>query len=160
MKKMHNAVSVIRTSLSPIHQAIEFKILLLVCKALHGLEHISDLLIPYKPYRALRLSGGVLLSEVKLNMESSAFMLHNMNRLPESWRTVQLLQRLHPAWEPLSFKSPMCCYFLYLGFLVFSYFLPFKISALSVFEIKQISVILSCYKWQPLSLQACSKFRG
>lgn len=99
MKKMHNAVSVIRTSLSSsIHQTTEFKIVLLVYKAL-GLEHISDLLIPYKPYRGLRLSGGGLLSEVKLNTESqcSAFMLHNMNRLPESWRTVQLLQHLHPA---------------------------------------------------------------
>lgn len=66
MKTMHNAISVIRTLLSPsIHQTIELKILLLIYEALHGLEHISDLLIPYKPYRALRLSGGGLLSEVK-----------------------------------------------------------------------------------------------
>lgn len=67
---MHNVVSVIRTSLQPsIHQRIEFKILLLVYKALYGLglEHISDPLISYEPYRALRLSGGGLLSEVKLN---------------------------------------------------------------------------------------------
>ena len=48
----------------PVHQRIDFKVLMLVYKALNGLgpKYISDLLTQYEPSRPLRSSGSSFLS--------------------------------------------------------------------------------------------------
>ena len=64
-KKIDHITPVLRSlHWLPVSQRIDFKILLLVYKALNGLgpKYISDLLLHYEPSRPLRSSGSGLLS--------------------------------------------------------------------------------------------------
>ncbi|KAF7662460.1 hypothetical protein LDENG_00235220, partial [Lucifuga dentata] len=87
----------------PASQRVEFKILLLVYKALNGLgtRYISDLLLCYEPSKPLRLSGSGLLTvpRVRTKLGEAAFGFYTpvtWNKLPES---------LQSATSLSSFKS-------------------------------------------------------
>ncbi|XP_037631145.1 uncharacterized protein LOC119491325, partial [Sebastes umbrosus] len=82
----------------PVSQKIDFKILLLVYKALNGLgpKYISDLLLCYEPSRPLRSSGSGLLSvpRVRTKHAEGAFSFYApniWNKLPENCRTATTL---------------------------------------------------------------------
>ena len=54
----------------PVSYRIDFKILLITFKALHGLapSYIKDLLVPYKPERNLRSANKALLETPEVNL--------------------------------------------------------------------------------------------
>uniref|UniRef100_A0A3P9CEN2 SGNH hydrolase-type esterase domain-containing protein n=1 Tax=Maylandia zebra TaxID=106582 RepID=A0A3P9CEN2_9CICH len=77
---------------------IDFKVLMLVYKALNGLgpKYISDLLTQYEPSRSLRSSGSGLLSvpRVRTRHGEAAFSFYApyiWNKLPESLRSAETL---------------------------------------------------------------------
>lgn len=89
----------------PVCQRIDFKILLLVYKALNGLgpKYICDLLINYEPSRPLRSSGTGLLTvpRVRTKHGEAAFSFYAptiWNKLPENCRSATTLS---------SFKSKL-----------------------------------------------------
>ena len=74
----------------PMCQRIDFKILLLVYKALNdlGQQYIYDLLVGYEAPRPLRSSGTGLLSVPRIKIEqgeaASSFYAHHLwNKVPE-----------------------------------------------------------------------------
>ena len=82
----------------PVGQRIDFKVLLLVFKSLHGLgpKNIVELLHNYKPSRCLRSSGTGLLSvpRVKTKHGKAAFSYYAptiWNKLPESCTSAETL---------------------------------------------------------------------
>ena len=82
----------------PVRQRIDFKVLMLVYKALNGLgpKYISDLLTQYEPSRPLRSSGSGFLSvpRVRTRHGEAAFSFyapHVWNKLPESLRSAETL---------------------------------------------------------------------
>ena len=96
-KEVDDIISVLRSShWLPVCQIIDFKILLLVYKALNGLgpKYFSDLLPHYEPPRPLRLLGTGLLSaqseQVRAKHGAAAFSYqapHMWNKLPENCRS-------------------------------------------------------------------------
>ena len=111
-KKVDHITPVLRSlHWLPVCQRIDFKILLLVYKALNGLgpKYISDLLVRYEPSRPLRSSGTALLfvPRVRTKQGEAAFSFyapHIWNKLPENCRSAE---------TPSSFKSQLktyvCC---------------------------------------------------
>ena len=80
----------------PVCQRIYFKILLLVYKALNGLDpkYISDLLLNYEPSRSLRSSGQLSVPRVRTKHSKAAFSYYApniWNKLPETWRSAATL---------------------------------------------------------------------
>uniref|UniRef100_A0A3B3DTS3 Reverse transcriptase domain-containing protein n=3 Tax=Oryzias melastigma TaxID=30732 RepID=A0A3B3DTS3_ORYME len=82
----------------PVCQRIDFKVLLLVYKALNGLapKYMTDLLTQYVPARPLRSSGSGLLSvpRVRTKHGEAAFSFYApqiWNRLPENIRSAETL---------------------------------------------------------------------
>uniref|UniRef100_A0A3B3B5V6 Reverse transcriptase domain-containing protein n=1 Tax=Oryzias melastigma TaxID=30732 RepID=A0A3B3B5V6_ORYME len=82
----------------PVCQRIDFKVLLLVYKALNGLapKYMTDLLTQYVPARPLRSSGSGLLSvpRVRTKHGEAAFSFYApqiWNRLPENLRSAETL---------------------------------------------------------------------
>ena len=82
----------------PVHQRIDFKVLMLVYKALNGLgpKYIIDLLTHYEPSRPLRSSGSGFLSvpRVRTRHGESAFSFyapHVCNKLSKSLRYAETL---------------------------------------------------------------------
>ena len=121
----------------PVCQRIDFKILLLVYKALNGFgpEYISDLLLHYKPPRPLRSSGTgpLLVPGVKTKHGEAAFSYyapHIWNKLPENCRSAPTLTAfksrrntflLAAAFNWSSFKSLNCS----MTFIIFYFSLLF-----------------------------------
>ncbi|CAJ1082756.1 hypothetical protein KUCAC02_009465 [Xyrichtys novacula] len=105
-KKVDHITPVLRSlHWLPVCQRIDFKILLLVYKALNGSgpKYISDMLIRYEPSRPLRSSGAGLLSvpRVRTKRGEAAFSFyapHVWNKLPENCRSAETLS---------SFKSQL-----------------------------------------------------
>ena len=100
----------------PVSFRIDFKILLLVFKALHGLApaYIVDMLTPYEPDRSLRSSGRALLHVPKtrlLTRGDRAFAA----RAPRLWNA--LPGDLRQADSVSSFKSLLKTHFYRLAFL-------------------------------------------
>ena len=81
----------------PIKFRIQFKVLLLVYKALNGLapKYIKELLVPYKPRRHLRSEAKGLLDEprTRLKFGDRAFSI-SAPRLDNTWR---ILHRVRPS---------------------------------------------------------------
>ena len=82
----------------PVHQRIDFKVLMLVYKALNGLgpKYISDLLTQYEPPTPLRSSGSGYLSVPRFRTRHgeaafSFYAPHVWNKLPESLRWAETL---------------------------------------------------------------------
>ena len=99
----------------PVCQRIDFKILLLVYKALNGLgpKYISDLLIPYEPSRPLRSSGTGLLSVpgVRTKRGEAAFSFyapHIWNKLPENCRSAETLSSFKSELKTFLFTAAFC----------------------------------------------------
>ncbi|XP_032872790.1 uncharacterized protein LOC116970201, partial [Amblyraja radiata] len=98
-KKVDHITPVLRSlHWLPVCQRIDFKILLLVYKALNGLgpKYISDLLLSYEPPRPLRSSGTGLLCvpRVRTKHGEAAFSFyapHIWNKLPENCRSAATL---------------------------------------------------------------------
>ncbi|XP_068573506.1 uncharacterized protein, partial [Cebidichthys violaceus] len=98
-KKVDHITPVLRSlHWLPVQQRIDFKILLLVYKALNGLgpKYISNLLLPYEPSRPLRSSGTGLLSVPRVRTKHgeaafSFFAPHIWNKVPESCRSAESL---------------------------------------------------------------------
>ena len=96
----------------PVYQRIDFKILLLVFKALNGLgpKYISDLLIRYEPSRPLRSSGTGLLSvpRVKTKHGEAAFSFyapHIWNKIPENCRSADTLSSFKSRLKTFLFAA-------------------------------------------------------
>ncbi|KAK9522346.1 hypothetical protein VZT92_018819 [Zoarces viviparus] len=96
----------------PVQQRIDFKILLLVYKALNGLgpKYISDLLLPYEPSRPLRSSGTGLLSvpRVRTKHGEAAFSFsapHIWNKVPESCRSAETLSSFKSRLKTFLFAA-------------------------------------------------------
>ena len=96
----------------PVYQRIDFKILLLVFKALNGLgpKYISDLLIRYEPSRPLRSSGTGLLSvpRVKTKHGEAAFSFyapHIWNKIPENCRSADTLSAFKSRLKTFLFAA-------------------------------------------------------
>ena len=99
----------------PVCQRIDFKILLLVYKALNGLgpKYISDLLPRYEPPRPLRSSGTGLLSvpRVKTKYGEAAFSHYApqiWNKLPESCRSAATLTSFKSKLKTFLFATAFC----------------------------------------------------
>ena len=98
---------------------IDFKLLLLVYKALNGLgpQYISDLLLRYEPSRPLRLSGTACLGFLssKLNMEKQC----SLSLLVVSYVCVGLLScwKVNSAWYWHLHGSPSGEWWAVAGFL-------------------------------------------
>ena len=112
-KKIDHITPVLRSlHWLPVCQRIDFKILLLVYKALNGLgpKYISDLLIRYEPSRPLRSSGTGLLfvPRVKTKHGQSAFSFyapHIWNKLPETCRSAATLSSFKTSLKTLLFAT-------------------------------------------------------
>ena len=99
----------------PVCQRIDFKILLLVYKALNGLgpKYISDLLPRYEPPRPLRSSGTGLLSvpRVKTKYGEAAFSHYApqiWNKLPESCMSAATLTSFKSKLKTFLFATAFC----------------------------------------------------
>ena len=98
-KKVDHITPVLRSlHWLPVYQRIDFKILLLVYKALNGFgpKYISDLLPRYEPSRSLRSSGTCLLSVPRIRTKHGAaafsyYAPHIWNKLPENCRSASTL---------------------------------------------------------------------
>ena len=93
-------------------QAVDFKILLLVYKALNGLgpKYILDLLVPYEASRTLRSSGTGLLCVPKTRTKQgeAAFSYcapHLWNKLPADLRSAQTVSSFKSGLKTLSFTA-------------------------------------------------------
>ena len=86
----------------PVRERIEYKLLLLVYKALHGLapEYIADLLQPYQPSRGLRSEGKLQLAKpfTKTLWGERAF----SKAAPVLWNDLPLMIKTAPSLD--SFK--------------------------------------------------------
>lgn len=112
-KKMDHITPVLRSlHWLPVCQRIDFKVLLLVYKALNGLgpKYISDLLIFYEPSRSLRSSGAGLLTvpRVRTKHGEAAFSFyapHIWNKLPESCRSAETLTTFKSRLKTFMFAA-------------------------------------------------------
>ncbi|XP_068571421.1 uncharacterized protein [Cebidichthys violaceus] len=112
-KKVDHITPVLRSlHWLPVQQRIDFKILLLVYKALNGLgpKYISDLLLPYVPSRPLRSSGTGLLSvpRVRTKHGEAAFSFsapHIWNKVPESCRSAETLSSFKSRLKTFLFAA-------------------------------------------------------
>ncbi|KAF7649923.1 hypothetical protein LDENG_00133860, partial [Lucifuga dentata] len=85
----------------PVCQRIDFKILLLVYKTLHGSgpKYVSDMILQYEPSRPLRSSGSALLSVLRVRTKhgKTAFSFSALeklllwNKLPEDLRSASTI---------------------------------------------------------------------
>ena len=96
----------------PVSQRIDFKILLLVYKALNGLgpKYIQDLLVPYEASRPLRSSGTGLLCvpRTRTKQSEAAFSYyapHLWNKLPEHLRSSQTVSSFKSGLKTLLFAA-------------------------------------------------------
>ena len=96
----------------PVCQRIDFKILLLVYKALNGLgpKYISDLLVRYEAPRPLRSSGTGLLSvpRIKTKQGEAAFSFYASrlwNKLPEYLRLAETVNSFKSGLKTLLFTA-------------------------------------------------------
>ena len=96
----------------PVCQRIDFKILLLVYKALNGLgpKYIQDLLVRYEPTRSLRSSGSSLLSvpRVRTKHGEAAFSFYApqmWNKLPETCRSADTLSSFKSRLKTFLFAT-------------------------------------------------------
>ncbi len=110
-------ISPILTSLHwlPVKLRIEFKILVFVFKALHGLAptYLSDILQYYNPSRLLRSGSLGLLSVCRSRLK------HRGDRAfatvgPKLWNSLPVSIRMVPSLS--SFKSKLKTHFLSVGF--------------------------------------------
>ncbi|KAF7668705.1 hypothetical protein LDENG_00294700, partial [Lucifuga dentata] len=96
----------------PVCQRIDFKILLLVYKALHGSgpKCIFDLIVQYEPSRPLRSSGSGLLSvpRVRTKHDEAAFSFSApqlWNRLPEDLRSAPTVNSFKTRLKTFLFSA-------------------------------------------------------
>ena len=96
----------------PVSQRIEFKILLLVYKALNGLgpKYMLDLLVPYEASRPLRSSGSGLLCvpRTRTKQGEAAFSYsapHLWNKLPVDLRSAQTVSSFKSGLKTLLFTE-------------------------------------------------------
>lgn len=112
-KKVDHITPVLRSlHWLPVCQRIDFKILLLVYKALNGLgpKYISDLLLSYEPPRPLRSSGTGLLCvpRVRTKHGEAAFSFyapHIWNKLPENCRSAATLSSFKSRLKTFLFAA-------------------------------------------------------
>ena len=78
----------------PVNFRIDFKILLITFKALHGLapSYIADLLKPYEPARCLRSADKALLEPAKINLVTQGGRAFSA-RAPELWNALPVALR-------------------------------------------------------------------
>ena len=102
----------------PVSFRIDFKILLMTFKAVHGLSpsYISDLLVPYTPVRNLRSSGSGLLSIPKVNLKTKGDRAFSV-RAPRLWN--DLPDEIRSAKSVSSFKSLLKTHLFKKAFLSF-----------------------------------------
>ena len=100
----------------PVCFRIDFKILLLVFKALNGLApaYICELLVPYEPDRCLRSSSGALLKVPKSHLVTRGDRAFAV-RAPQLWNS--LPGDLRQANSVSSFKSLLKTHFYRMAFL-------------------------------------------
>ncbi|MDG2594948.1 hypothetical protein P7M37_24555, partial [Vibrio parahaemolyticus] len=96
----------------PVYQRIDFKILLLVYKALNGLgpKYISDILVHYEASRPLRSSGTGLLSVPRIKTKrgeaaSSFYAPCLWNKLPEYLRSAETVNSFISGFKTLLFTA-------------------------------------------------------
>ncbi len=112
-KKVDHITPVLRSlHWLPVCQRIDFKILLLVYKALNGLgpKYISDLLLRYEPSRPLRSSGAGLLSvpRVKTKQGEAAFSYYApyiWNKLPDNCRSAETVSSFKSRLKTFLFTT-------------------------------------------------------
>ena len=100
----------------PVKYRIDFKLLLITFKALHGLApaYIPDLLKPYEPGRCLRSSGRTLLATPTARLVTKGDRAFSV-RAPQLWNS--LPEDLRLADTVHSFKSRLKTYFYRKAFL-------------------------------------------
>jgi hypothetical protein len=88
----------------PVKERIEFKVLLIVYKALNGCapDYISELLTPYHPNRPLRPRENMALCELRSNYESYGGRAFKISA-PKLWN--KLPKNIRDAKSVLSFKN-------------------------------------------------------
>lgn len=96
----------------PVSQRIDFKILLLVYKALNGLgpKYMLDLLVPYEASRPLRSSGTGLLCVPRTRTKQgeaafSYYAPHLWNKLPVDLRSAQTVSSFKSGLKTLLFTE-------------------------------------------------------
>ena len=97
----------------PLKARIQYKVLLLVFKALHGLapEYISQLLTTYKPLRSLRSANEHLLVEPRANLATvgdrafSVYAPRLWNKLPSGIRHADGLPQFKSTFKAHLFQS-------------------------------------------------------
>uniref|UniRef100_A0AAQ5X7A8 Reverse transcriptase domain-containing protein n=1 Tax=Amphiprion ocellaris TaxID=80972 RepID=A0AAQ5X7A8_AMPOC len=96
----------------PVTQRVDFKVLLLVYKALNGLgpKYIRDLLTQYIPTRPLRSSGSglLLVPRVKTKHGEAAFSFYApyiWNKLPENCRSAETLSTFKSSLKTYLFSA-------------------------------------------------------
>ncbi len=105
----------------PVHFRIDFKVLLVTCKALNGPtpQYISDLSSPYDPARTLRSSGRGLLSVPHSQLKTKRDRAFKI-RAPRLWNT--LPEEIRQATSVASLKSKLKTYFYRTAFPDFMWF--------------------------------------
>ena len=117
--KKHDHITAVLIDLHwlPIKQRIEYKLLLLTFRSLHGLaaSHITDLLIRYEPTRALRSADAHLLEVPPCRLrtqEEKAF----SSAAPRLWNNLPLAIRTTDSLN--SFKTPLKTFLFKRAFLL------------------------------------------
>ena len=108
----HITPALIRLHWLSINERIEYKVLSIVFKAIHGdaPEYISELLNPYEPSRNLRSSTQNLLNEPRYRLKSAGYRCFEVagpklwNKLPLNIRSINSLNVFKKAPKTFLFK--------------------------------------------------------